>query len=215
MAVMSGDSVVEQLKWRYATKVFDPAKRISDSDWRRLEEALILAPSSYGMQPWKFVVITDPQIKSQLPAISWGQKQVQDGSHVVVFAAKTSPSEADIDALLKRTVEVRSSTMESLEGYRKMILGSLRSPGFDGFHWASLQVYIALGQFMAAAAMMGIDTCPMEGIEPKKYDELLGLPAQGLGCVVACVAGYRAAGDKYATLAKVRFEAKDVIDRRT
>lgn len=214
MAVVSGSSIVEQLQWRYATKVFDRSKKIGDADWQKLEESLVLTPSSYGLQPWKFVVITDQKLKDQLPSMSWGQRQVADASHVVVFAVKKAFGEQDLDQFLQRTAEVRGVTVESMAGLRKMVLGFAANPKIDKFHWASLQAYIALGQFMASAAMMGIDTCPMEGIEPGKYDELLGLPDLGLATVVACVAGYRDPSDKYASLAKVRFEASDVIDRR-
>jgi nitroreductase len=214
MPAVSGSTVVEQLKWRYATKVFDPAKKISDEDWQHLEESLILAPSSFGLQPWKFVIITDQAIKDQLPAMSFKQRQVADASHVVVFAVKKSTAEADVDAFVERTAIVRAITADSLAGMRRMLVGFLSNPSLDKFHWASLQAYIALGQFMAAAAMMGIDTCPMEGIEPQKYDQLLGLPQLGYATVVACVAGYRADSCKYATVPKVRFDAKDVIDRR-
>ena len=105
--------------------------------------------------------------------------------------------------------------VESLAGFRKVLMTSLVPPpdGFDIQHWAGLQAYIALGNFMTSAAMLSIDTCPMEGIVPEKYDELLGLPSEGYGTVVVCVAGYRAADDKYAALPKVRFAAEEVVRR--
>jgi nitroreductase len=213
MKPVSDETVLRQLKWRYATKVFDSTKRISNEHWSTLEQSLVLTPSSYGLQPWKFVVITDQAVKDQLPSISWGQRQVSDASHVVVFAARTKLEEADIDRFLARTVEVRGGSLEALEGFRKMMVGGLIKSGMDLPHWASLQCYIALGQFMTAAAMLGIDTCPMEGINPSKYDEVLGLQPLGYHTVVACPAGYRAENDKYAPLPKVRFEADDVMVR--
>ena len=213
MKPVSNETVLKQLNWRYATKKFDPSRRISEEDWSTLEQSLVLTPSSFGLQPWRFIVITDPEIKSQLKPISWGQHQVTDGSHVVVFAIRKNLPESHIDKFVARTAEVRGATLEALAGFRKMMVGALHGGKMDLDHWAALQVYIALGQFMATAAMMGIDTCPMEGIEPAKYDALLGLQEQGYATSVACVAGYRAGDDKYAVLPKVRFNADDVIVR--
>ena len=213
MKPVSNETVLQQLNWRYATKKFDPARRISDEDWTPLEQSLVLTPSSFGLQPWRFVVVTDPDIKARLKPLSWGQPQIVDGSHVVVFAIRKNLSAEDIDKYVERTAEVRGSTVEALAGFRRMMIGSLHGGSIDLNQWASLQVYIALGQFMATAAMLGIDTCPMEGIEPAKYDALLSLPDQGFATAVACVAGYRAADDKYATLPKVRFKTEDVVVR--
>jgi nitroreductase len=213
MKPVSNETVLRQLQWRHATKKFDATQRISEEDWMTLEQALILTPSSYGLQPWKFVVITDPATKAQLLPLSWGQRQIIDGSHLVVFAIRQNLSEADIDKYLMRIVEVRGGTVDALAGFRRMMVGGLLDGATDLNHWASLQVFIALGQFMTTAAMLGIDTCPMEGIEPTKYDEVLGLNEFGYGTVVACVAGYRASDDKYASVAKVRFKAEDVVLR--
>ncbi len=210
---ISGETVHSQLKWRYATKQFDPNRKISDTDWNALEQALVLAPSSFGLQPWKFLVITNPDIKAQLPAISWNQSQPRDCSHMVVLAFKRDPGVRDIDRLIQRTADVRCIPVESLDGFRKMLLGSLTNPPFDIHEWGAKQVYIALGQFMCAAAMMGIDTCPMEGLEPDKYDELLGLRDQGYATCVGCAAGYRSQTDKYGSLPKVRFPTSEVVQR--
>ena len=213
MKPVSNETVLRQLQWRHATKKFDATKTIPADDWTTLEQTLILTPSSYGLQPWKFVVITDPATKAKLLPLSWGQRQVVDASHVVVFAIRQNLSETDIDKYLVRIVEVRGGTVEALAGFRRMMVGGLLDGAMDLNHWASLQAYIALGQFMTTAAMLGIDTCPMEGIEPAKYDEVLGLNELGYGTVVACVAGYRASDDKYASIAKVRFKAEDVLIR--
>ncbi len=210
---VSNETLLQQLRWRYAVKRFDATRKISAEDWQTLEQALVLTPSSFGLQPWRFVVITDQAIKDQLVPISWGQRQVAEASHVVVFAARKPLTEADVDRYVARTSEVRGVAVESLAGFKKMMMSSLVPPpaGVDIQHWAALQSYIALGNFMTSAAMLGIDTCPMEGIVPEKYDELLGLPREGLGTVVVAVAGYRAPDDNYAVLPKVRFKAEDVI----
>jgi nitroreductase len=211
MATVTPEIVLAQLRWRYATKKFDPARTIPPDVWAALEQALVLTPSSYGLQPWKFFVVKDPAVKARLPEHSWGQRQPADCSHMVVLAIKADLKEADIDRHLARVAEVRGQTVESLGGYKRVMMGSLTDPPFDINDWAARQVYIALGQFMACAAVLGIDTCPMEGIDPVKYDEALGIGAQGYRTVVACPAGYRALDDKYAQVPKVRFRTEDVI----
>lgn len=211
MKSVTNETVLQQLKWRYATKRFDPTRKISSDDWAILEQSLVLTPSSFGLQPWRFIVVTGQQTKDKLKPISWGQSQISDGSHVVIFAKRRDLPVEHIDSFVARTAEVRGATVEALAGFRKMMIGALHSGSIDLNHWAALQVYIALGQFMATAAMLGIDTCPMEGIEPAKYDDVLGLADQGYATVVACVAGYRAADDKYAQLPKVRFKTEDVV----
>lgn len=208
------DTVLSQLKWRYATKKFDPTKKIAPELWAKLEQAAIHSPSSYGIQPWKFIVVTDPEMRKKLHPVSYNQPQILDASHLVVFAAKNPPTPEDIDAYVARTAQVRGVTVEVLEGFKGMMLGSLsRMDAAQAHRWAARQTYIALGVFLASAAMMGIDACPMEGFQPEKYDEILGLKEKRLGSVVIATAGYRSAEDKNAGLAKVRFDAKDVIER--
>ncbi len=204
-------AILEALHFRYATKQFDPDRKIDAETWSALEQSLILTPSSFGLQPWKFIVITDAGLREQLVAHSWRQRQVADCSHLIVMAVQKSVDEAYIDRFVARIAEVRGVTAESLAGYRGMMAGSI---GMMSPEWAARQAYIALGQFMLAAALLGIDTCPMEGFLPAKYDELLGLEARGLTTAVLCPAGYRAAGDKYAAVAKVRFAADELIERR-
>jgi nitroreductase len=210
MPAANPEAVVDQLRWRYAVKKFDPTRQIPADTWSALEQSLVLTPSSYGLQPWKFFVVSDPAVKAQLPAISWGQPQPKDCSHMVVFAVRAQLGESDIDRYLNRVAEVREQTVESLARLKRVMIGSLCDP-FDVDKWAAHQVYIALGQFMACAAILAVDTCPMEGIEPNKYDEVLGIGAQGYHTVVGCAAGYRAADDKHAQHPKVRFRPEDVV----
>ena len=213
---ISNDALLAQLNWRYATKKFDPAKKISAADWAALEQALILTPTSYGLQPYKFLVLTDPAIRAQLVPASWGQTQPVDCSHYIVFAARAQNTEADVDHYIARMAEVRGTTPESFAGFKKILVGDVVDGprGKVALEWAARQAYIALGNFMTSAALVGVDTCPMEGFEPAKYDEILGLPAQGFRAVVACAAGYRAADDKYAAQPKVRFPASELLDCR-
>ncbi len=210
---VSTDTLLQQLQWRYATKSFDPAKKISATDWSALEQALILTPTSYGFQPYRFVVVTHEATKEKLVSHSWNQKQPAHCSHFVVFAAKESVNEADVDHYMTRVAAVRGVPVESLAGFKKVLAGDIvHGPRGQSQHeWATRQAYIALGNFMTAAALVGIDTCPMEGIDPVKYDEILGLPATGYRSVVACAAGYRSSADKYAAAPKVRFPAEELV----
>jgi nitroreductase len=206
--------LLEHLKWRYATKQFDPTKKIDPEIWTALEDTLVLTPSSYGLQPWKFLIVTSADIKEQLQPLSWNQSQVTDCSHYVVFAIQKNLTAAHVDRFVARTAEVRGSSAESLAGYRNIMVNDVVN-GARSFHvneWATRQAYIALGNFMTSAALLGVDTCPMEGIEPVNYDRLLGLAAKGLTTVVACAAGYRADTDKYARMAKVRFLNSEVLE---
>jgi len=213
--LISNEALVKQLHWRYATKKFDPTKKIGQADWAALEQSLVLTPSSFGLQPWKFVIVTDQTVKEQLVPLSWGQRQVADASHTVVFAIKQNLGEVEITKHVNRTAEVRGLEPTTLDKFKKSMIGTLTNPNAQAKidDWATKQVYIALGSFMTAAAVLGIDTCPMEGIQPTKYDELLGLVGSGYATIVACPAGYRAADDKYAHTPKVRYKHEDVIMR--
>ena len=212
----SPNELLTQLRWRYATKRFDATKAIPADTWSALEQALLLAPSSFGLQPWKFVVVTTPAVKQQLRAASWGQAQVTDASHYVVFAGLRTTTEADVDRFLQCQSQVRGTPLESLAGYRKVLVDFLAKgwASKDLAAWNARQGYIALGQFMTAAAMLGVDTCPMEGIDMAAYDRILGLDGSRYTTLCGCAAGYRAADDKYATAAKVRFPLGEVIEHR-
>lgn len=213
-AVVSPEQVLQQLNWRYATKKFDPTKKIPEELWKTLEESLVLAPSSFGLQPWKFFVVNNPDIRQQLVEHSWGQTQVVDASHLVVLAIKKDVNADDVDRYVQYMSEVRQVPVENLQGLANVIKNFLDKPPYpiDINEWSKRQVYIALGQFMTAAALLGIDTCPMEGFNPAKYDEILGLAEQGYTTAVLCPAGYRAADDKYAVMPKVRYPSEDVVE---
>ncbi|MEY5011107.1 MAG: hypothetical protein RLZZ253_2246 [Verrucomicrobiota bacterium] len=210
---MNPDFLVQQLRWRYATKKFDPARRIPDATWKALEESLVLSPSSFGLQPWKFVVVESPEIRSKLQPISWNQSQVVDASHFVVFAGRLRLDSTDIDALIAKTSELRGVPSEKLEGYRSMMLGFRQkleeSGGLDA--WSARQVYLAIGGLLTSAALLGIDACPLEGIDPAGYNELLGLRGYSALCAVAL--GYRSLEDATANLPKVRYPVSQVIQR--
>lgn len=213
MSLLKPSELDAQMRWRYATKKFDPHRAIPEETWKALEQSLILSPSSFGLQPWKFVIVKSREMKERLVPASYGQSQVRDCSHLVVFAARNPMTEEDVHRFLDRIVQVRGVTRESLAGFQKVMLAFLAKPpeGLSLNEWAARQAFIALGTFMTAAAAIGLDTCPLEGIVPAKYDEILELPAMGYHTVVACAAGYRAADDRYASVPKVRFATEDVV----
>lgn len=208
-------ALLASLQWRYATKIFDSTKSIPEDIWKSLEEALILTPSSYGLQPWRFIVITDREMKHRLRLHSWNQAQVSDCSHYVIFATLKKICEADIDRFIAHTAETRGVTPDSMAGYRGMMLKDIvHGPrGQTSHEWAARQAYIALGNFMTAAALLQIDTCPMEGFVPDEYDKILKLDVRGLTAAVCCAAGYRSPSDKYAGMTKVRFSHREMVER--
>lgn len=211
---MTNEQLIKQLKWRYAVKKFDAARKVSDADWQVLEESLILAPTSFGLQPYKFIVVTDEALKSELQPFAWNQPQVTSCSHLVVIATKKEVSEADVDAYMKRIMEVReigyTDDIKNLEGMIKGFRKNAETQGWMG-QWTHKQSYIALGFLMQTAAIMGIDTCPMEGFNPSDFDRILGLDEEGYSAAVLCPVGYRAQEDWLAGLAKVRFRKEDLV----
>jgi len=210
--VISNESLLERLRWRYATKKFDAGKKISPQDWATLEETLVLSPSSFGLQPWKFIVVRDPEVRAKILPVAWNQSQIVDASHLVVFTVKKNLGPVDVQKLIDRIVEQRNIPAAALDQYKNMMLGRVSGLTPDKAEsWSSRQVYIAMGMFLTAAAMLGIDTCPMEGFDPKKVDEILELDQQGYAALAIVTAGYRAEDDKYSTLAKVRYPAGDVL----
>src|SRR5712675_2230680 len=207
MNIINSKQLLGQLNWRYATKQFDPNRKISDQDWTTIEQALLLTPSSGGLQPWKFIVVTDPVVRAKLLPASYGQAQITDASHLVVFAAKNNLSEADVDAHIKHIAEVQGAPIEALAPLRNMLVGGIVKAQDEAARnaWARNQAFIALGNLLTSAALLGIDACPMEGFDRAQYDKILGLRDEGYGSAVIATLGYRAATDKNAEAAKVRF----------
>lgn len=207
--------LVDALNWRYATKKFDPTKKIPADIWHALEQSLVLSPSSIGLQPWKFFVVTNQEVKTKLQAASYRQAQVVDCSHFVAFAVRRDIDAAHVERHIERMIELTGATPEQMTKFRAMTMRNLDKARVEGKldTWQEHQVFIALGKFVASAALLAVDTCPMEGIEPAKYDEILGLTGTNYATAVACAAGYRSPDDKYATMKKVRFKPEDVVVR--
>lgn len=215
MSLISPASLPEALRWRYATKVFDASRTIPAETWAALEASLVLTPSSFGLQPWKFLVITNPKLKARLRPHCWNQGQVTDCSHLTVFCARQELDADYVDKFIGLTASLRGVPAESLKGFRDLVAASVLDGGAIAAvlpEWAARQTYLALGQFMLGAALLGIDTCPIEGFVPELVNAELGLLDRGLRAVALCPAGYRAPEDPYAAAPKVRWSAHEVIE---
>ncbi len=213
MHKLSPHELVQALEWRYATKKFDPSFSIPAEAMEALESALLLSPSSMGLQPWRFVMVQDPEIRKQLRAVSWDQSQVTDASVLVVLAAKKEVGLGDVDHYIQRIADVRDQSPESLNDFKKMMLGFLSSKNSEDIQqWTGRQVYIALGFLLSAAAQLGLDACPMEGLDGQRYDQILGLEGYHTHCVAAV--GRRSHEDGLGRLKKVRFPKAEVIAHR-
>jgi len=207
-------NILDSLNWRYAVKQFDATKKIPESDLSTLLEALRLSPSSYGLQPWKFIVIENMDLREKLKPHSWNQSQITDCSHLVVMCRINAIDEAHIDKYIALAAEAKGVEIEDLEGYKNLMVGNLLGRERPCYlrNWANKQVYLALGNLLTSAAVMDIDACPIEGFSADEYNEILELNEKGLSAAVVCALGYRSEGDKYATMPKVRFEKDDVIE---
>lgn len=212
-SVRTGKELLHQLHWRYATKKFDPSRKIPPEQWKVLEEAVSLAPSSYGLQPWRPFAILDPEVRERLRPAAHNQPQITDASHLVVFAAKLKITEQDVDEFIDRVAHQRKLPKEKLAQYRDNIIGDVVTGPRSKLaaDWSAHQAYIGLGVLLTSAAQLRIDACPMEGFDPSKFNEILGLSAQGYSAVALCTLGYRDPADPYAALAKVRVPVREFI----
>jgi nitroreductase len=212
---VSKETILEQLNWRYAVKSYDKTKKVSAEDWETLEAALLLAPSSFGIQPYKFIVVTDPELREKLKPAAWGQPQITDASHLVVIAHKKTLTDSDIEHFFDRIVEVRGGEREALTDYENVVKGSAKKAVDGGYIevWNSRQAYIALGFLLETAALLNIDATPMEGFDAAQFNEILGLT--DYSAVALAAVGYRdAESDWLANLPKVRFPKDELINKR-
>ena len=210
------DHINQSLSWRYATKQFNPSQKVSEESLEALLNALHLSPSSFGLQPWKFIVVSDPALMEKLREHSWNQPQVVEASHLIVLACARSVTPAFVDEHLEHMAQIRSISIESLTPYRNIILPFIQNLTDSGSMeaWTALQTYLALGMLLSTAAFLRIDTCPLEGISPSNYDDLLGLESSNFTTKVACAIGYRSSDDSNAGAKKVRAPIEQVIVRR-
>lgn len=203
---------IENLNWRYATKKFNSEHHISDADIEKLLEAIRLSASSYGLQPYHVFVITDGELRQKLKPSSWGQGQITDASHLIVFANQTDFDAQLIDGYINNVSETRNIPEDGLKGYGDFMKSKLLElPKDIKAEWAAKQTYLAVGNLLSAAASLKIDTCPMEGFEPKAYNEALGLTEKGLNAAVVVALGYRSEEDETQYYKKVRQSKEELF----
>ncbi|CAM4232413.1 NAD(P)H-dependent oxidoreductase [Gillisia hiemivivida] len=205
---------IDDLNWRYATKKFDINKEVSSKDLQTLLEAIQLTASSYGLQPYEIIIIKDAALREELKAHSWNQTQITDASEVIVFANKTHITSSYVDSYLQDIAQTRGLKTEDLQGLKGMVESTIMKLNpEDQNTWAAKQAYIALGNLLSAAANLRIDTCPMEGFDAAKYDQLLNLKERGLTTAVIVTIGYRSEDDQTQFAAKVRKSKEDLINK--
>ncbi|WP_275314895.1 NAD(P)H-dependent oxidoreductase [Tenacibaculum bernardetii] len=203
---------IENLKWRYAVKKFDENKSLSEVQINILKEAFNLTATSYGLQPIKMVVIQNKEIQEQLVVHSWNQPQVLQASHVLVLCIPKEYTTNDIDSYFSLVKNIRNTPDKILNPFKEMLSSSIASKTQEELTiWNKNQAYIALGNLMTVAANEQIDSCPMEGFIPEKYDEILGLNKHNLTSVLVLPVGFRAEDDYMKDLKKVRKNIEDVI----
>lgn len=205
-------TIIDALQWRYATKRFEEGKSVSGADIETLKQAVNLTATSFGLQPFRLLVIDDAGLKEKLREVSYNQPQLTESSHVFVFAAKKDMSPEYIEDFIRLMASERGVPYDKLEGYADYIKGSVagKDPEFIE-NWNKRQAYIGLGTLLAAAGELKIDTCPMEGFEAAKYDDILGLTERGLTATVIAPVGYRSAEDQTADAVKVRLPLEEFV----
>jgi nitroreductase len=204
-------NLIEKLNWRYATKRMN-GQVVSDSSLNNILEAMQLAPSSMGLQPFTFIVISNKELLQKIHAQACQQPQILEASHVIVLAAWKSINEKHINDYIQNIADTRGATLESLEGFKNMLLPMTKRTNEENNNWAARQAYIALGFGLVAAANEGVDATPMEGFNPAAMDELLGLKEKNLGSVVVMPLGFRHTENDYLINAKkVRRDKKDLF----
>jgi len=205
-------NIIEKLKWRYATKKFDASKRLSQSKLNVLTESFNLTATSYGLQPLKMLVIGNTALKEQLVPITMKQQQVKNASHVLVLCTETEMNSDYIKQYFNLVAETRNTSRDVLSSFEGFLIDEFSEKSKMSVEtWMAKQAYLALGNLLTVCALEDIDSCPIEGFEPKKYDELLGLKEKGLQSIVVLAVGYRAEDDFFSGLEKVRRGVDEVV----
>lgn len=202
----------ENAKWRYATKKFDTTKKVSVEDLATLKEAIQLSASSFGLQLYKVIIVENPELRAQLQPASWGQSQIVDASHLIVFANQTTVENVDVDKYLNNVAATRNLPIDALTGYGDYMKGFIGNlPEEVKPTWTAKQTYIALSNLLNAAAELKIDVTPMEGFIPAQYNEILGLDKLNLNAALVAAVGYRHEEDATQHYAKVRKSNEDLF----
>jgi nitroreductase len=196
---------IENQNWRYATKKFDTSKKVSEEDLNILKEAIKLSASSYGLQPYTIIIIEDIELRKKIQPAAWGQSQIVDASHLIVFANSVDFNDKHVDDYIENIAETRNIPIESIKGYGDFMKSKITSlPEEQKNNWTAKQTYLALGNLLNAAAELKIDATPMEGFDPVAINEILDLDSKGLNTALIATIGYRHTDDGTQFLPKVR-----------
>lgn len=206
------EQIVKALEWRYAVQSFDPSKKVSEGDLKTILESGRLAPSSFGLEPWQFIVVENAETRAKLQAVSYGQPKVTEASHLIVIARRTDAREHIVDERIERTAMIQGQDAAALAGFKEMLDGVIASRDNTALDvWNSRQVYIALGMMMETASLLGVDNAAMEGFDPKGVDDVLGLAGKNLTATVMLSLGYRGV-DAAADRPKVRRTFDEAVE---
>ncbi len=203
---------IQSLQWRYAVKKFDENKFLDQGQILTLKEAFNLTATSYGLQPIKLVVVQNKEIQNQLVAHSWNQKQVAQASHLLVICVDTNLDTSDVEKYFERVQEIRNTPDEIINPFRDYLKDVIANKTHENlFAWGKNQAYLALGNLLTVCANEKIDSCPMEGFIPEKYDEVLDLSSKNLSSVLVLPVGYRASDDLMKEQKKVRKRLDEIV----
>jgi len=204
-------NILENLKWRYATKKFDSTHLLSESELNTIKEVIQLSPASFGLQPYKVLIVTNSEIREKLKAVSWNQPQVTDASALLVFVKNKNVDESEVDLFVENIINTRGVTKEMLAEYEGMMKHAISSQSDDQKgNWVEKQIYLAVGNLLTSLSVLGIDSCPMEGFDRGQYDSILGLTETS--SVIVCPIGKRDASDEYQNYPKVRKSTNDLFE---
>lgn len=211
--IVSAEDIAKQLTWRYATKIFNKDKKVSESILNSIIEAGRMAPTAYGLQPFRIVKVENVELREKIKAeAGFGQTQITDASDFFVLTRRTDLDDAFVDEYISRVAEVKGLKVEDLKGFSDMMKGDiLARSDAEKATWAGRQAYIALGMILETAALLEVDVCPMEGFMPAKVDEILGLQNEHLASLALIAIGYRGEGDVYANAPKVRVVKEKMV----
>ena len=204
--------IIEQLKWRYATKKFDPKRKLSEEKLNTLKRAFNLTATSFGLQTIKMVVVEDKNLRSKLVEHAFFQNQVADASHLLLLCVQDNIENSDVDSHFDNVKQIRNTPDTILKPFKADLTKMMEEKSVNERQdWSIRQAYIALGNLMTVCAVEQIDSCPMEGFVPEKFDEILKLKSMGLKSVLLLPVGYRAKDDMFAELKKVRKNLEDSV----
>lgn len=205
------EQIVKALGWRYAVQNFEGTKKVGENDLKTILESGRLAPSSFGLEPWQFVVVENAELRQKIQAASYGQPKVSEASHLIVIARRTDAREKIVGERIARTAKIQHQEESSLDGFKQMLDGVIASRDDMALDaWNARQAYIALGMMMETASLLGVDNAAMEGFDPSAVDEILGLKEKNLTSTVMLAIGYRGE-DASADRPKVRRNFDEVV----